>query len=184
MNLFNLDLTDWWLQTFFNAERELIVKEFTPNTMGVIGQYDKEPIFTVDSFDIKDEAIIPFLENLSIWLRKHDKISKKIYAKFLEVAQLDPICNADLLINDKAYRNWVILRHLCLYNIHCQLRLEVKTATFNFGNYDPAPDICKELSGKSFSFVNDRDVIFSHWEIYKPTCRCVLLPDYEDILID
>lgn len=37
MQLFYLDLTDWWLQTFFNAERELIVREFTPNTMGLLG---------------------------------------------------------------------------------------------------------------------------------------------------
>ncbi|AMW78653.1 hypothetical protein AMD27_06980 [Acinetobacter sp. TGL-Y2] len=184
MELFNIDLTGWWLQNFFNAERELIVREFTPNKMGLIGQYDKEPLFTVDSFNIKDEAIIPFLESLSVWLRKYDKISKKIYAKFLEVSQLDPLCEVDLLLNDKAYRNWIILRHLTLYSIHCQLRLEVKSVEFNYGNYDRAPDICKELSGKSFSFIDDRDIIFSHWEIYKPTCRCTLLPNYEGILIE
>ncbi|MDQ9023299.1 hypothetical protein RFI02_19575 [Acinetobacter sichuanensis] len=184
MQLFYLDLTDWWLQTFFNAERELIVREFTPNTMGSTRQHDKQSIFTVDSFNIKDLAIIPFLENLSVWLRKQDKISKKIYAKFLEVAQLDPICNADLLMHDKAYRNWIILRHLTLYNIHCQLRLGVNRVTFDFGNYDRAPDICKELNGKLFSFIDDKDTIFSHWEIYKPTCRCILHPNYDDILIE
>lgn len=179
-----MDLTDWWLQAFFNAERELIVREFAPNTKGFIGQHDKEPIFTIDSFNIKDEAIIPFLENLSVWLRKHDKISKKIYLKFLEVAQTDPICDSNLLLNDKAYCNWIISRHLTLYNTHCQRKLGVENVTFDYGNYEPAPEICKELSGKSFNYISDAEIIFSHWEIYKPECRCVLVPNYDDILAD
>ncbi len=84
--LFNLDLTDWWKATFSTQERELIYNEFRPNSQGVLGESNRTTIFTVDNFNIKDEAVIPLLENLSSWSSKHKEISQKIFLKFIDVA--------------------------------------------------------------------------------------------------
>lgn len=183
--LFNLDLTDWWKTTFSTQERELICNVFRPNFQGVLGESNRTTIFTVDNFNIIDEAVIPFLENLSKWLSQNEEISQKIFLKFVDVANYDPICNKQKLIEDKHYRNWFILRNLVFFNIHCFKKMNLEKVKFNFGNYEAAPEVCKMLDGKVLNLNVELNLIVQHWEEYKPTCRCVLFPEIEeDILID
>ncbi|ENV26700.1 hypothetical protein [Acinetobacter baumannii] len=185
IGLFNIDLTDWWKSSFSSEERELIYSEFKPNTQDGIGTSTKDSIFTIDDFNINNEAVIPFLENLSRWLRKHKEISNKIYLKFIEVSTADPICDVQRLREDKNYLEWFISRNLVLFNIFSFVNLEVKNISFNYGNFERAPNICKELNNKVFNLKTDLDLIVNHWGSYEPNCRCVLLPEIEnDLLID
>lgn len=183
--LFNLDLTDWWKTIFSTQEREIICNAFQPNTQGMLGESNRKTIFTVDNFNIVDEAVIPFLENLSNWFSKNEEISQKIFLKFVDVANCDPICNKQKLIEDKHYRNWFILRNLVFFNVHCFKKRNLEKVRFNFGNYEAAPEVCKMLDGQVFNLNVELNSIVQHWEEYKPTCRCVLFPEIEeDILID
>ncbi|MEC6000784.1 hypothetical protein [Acinetobacter pittii] len=185
IGLFNIDLTDWWKSSFSSEERELIYSEFKPNTQDGLGTSTKDSIFTIDEFNINNEAVIPFLENLSRWLRKHKEISNKIYLKFIEVSTADPICDVQRLREDKNYLEWFLSRNLVLFNIFSFLNLEVKNISFNYGNFERAPNICKELNNKVFNLKTDLDLIVNHWGSYEPNCRCVLLPEIEnDLLID
>lgn len=185
LGLFNIDLTDWWKSTFSTQERELICNEFKPNSQGILGGSTRTTIFTVDHFNIKDEAVIPFLENLSNWLSKHQEISQKIFLKFIDVANYDPICNKQKLIEDKHYRNWVILRNLVFFNIYCLKKMNLERVQFSFGNYEAAPEVCRMIDGKVFNLNSELSLIVQHWDEYKPACRCVLFPEIEEgILID
>lgn len=181
--LFEINLTDWWMSEFTDNERDKVLallkkKHLDFSTLNV------KAILNNKSFQIIDEAVIPLLENLSIWCNQYTELSGKIFLKFLDVSTSDPIADSAKLASDTLYKNWFILRHLSLYNIHSQRKMGVESAEFNDGNYETAPATCKELNGKSFSFNDDLDFIISHWQDFKPTCRCVLLPNYSDILID
>jgi hypothetical protein len=185
IGLFNIDLTDWWQSTFSSAERGLICSEFKPNTQDILGASTNGSIFTIDDFKIKNEAVIPFLENLSKWLRKHEEISNKIFLKFIDVSTADPICDIQRLRVDKIYLEWFISRNLVLFNIFSFLNMGVKNISFSYGNFEQAPNNCKELNNKVFNLKSDLDLIVGHWGSYEPNCRCVLLPEIEnDLLID
>lgn len=181
--LFEINLTDWWMSEFTDSERDSFFDLLKQKHFDFT-ELNKRTVINNESFLIIDEAIIPFLENLSVWLKPSPELSHKLFLKFLDVAALDPVADCTKLANDKLYRNWFILRHLSLYNIHSQRKMGVESAEFNDGNYETVPATCKELNGKSFSFNDDLDFIISHWQDFKPTCRCVLLPNYSDILID
>ncbi|HID9521922.1 TPA: hypothetical protein ACXI2C_003392 [Acinetobacter baumannii] len=185
MGLFNIDLTDWWRASFTLEERELIYSEFKPNAQDIWGTSLTESMFTINDFNINNEAVIPFLENLSRWLRKHEVVSKKIFLKFIDVSTIDPICDVKKLSEDKNYLEWFLSRNLVFFNIYSFNKLDVKNICFSYGNFEQAPDICKDLDKKIFNLKNDFDLILMHWGDYEPNCRCVLLPELEnDLLID
>jgi hypothetical protein len=181
--LFEINLTDWWKSEFTCNERNMVLALLEKKGFNFF-ELKLKAILNNESFQIIDESVIPLMENLSIWCNQYPELSRKIFLKFLDVAKLDPIADCAKLENDKLYRNWFTLRHLSLYNIHNQRKMGVESAEFNDGSYENAPDACKQLSGKSYNFNCDLDFIISHWCEFKPTCRCILLPNYEDILID
>lgn len=185
MDFFNIDLTEWWLSSFSLHERKTIFDKFSPNRSGIFGEVKDEPTFTIQSFKVVDEPVIPFLKNLSEWMKKDEDLSQRIYLKFIEISSYDPICDLEKLKNDREFENWIILRHLCLNNIRCMKRMDVKSASFSYGNYELAPLDCKNLHSKQFSLEHELNFIIDHWNTYKPKCRCCLLPVIEDgILID
>ncbi|MDK2223304.1 hypothetical protein [Acinetobacter baumannii] len=185
MGLFNIDLTDWWRASFTLEERELIYSEFKPNAQDIIEDTYNENIFSINEFNIKNEAVIPLLENLSRWLRQYEEISKKFFLKFVEVSAADPICDFKRLSEDQNYLNWFVSRNLILFNINTFRKLDVKNICFSYGNFERAPNICKDLNYKVFNLENDFDLIVKHWECYEPNCRCALLPEIEnDLIID
>lgn len=180
--LHNMDLTDWWTNTFTHQERSIIYQKFYPNFCDMLGNRNRS-IFTENNFAIEDEAVIPFMENLSTYMRNYDDITSKIFLKFLDISKIDPICDSELLSTSKDYKNWFILRQLILYNIKNFNQLGVKRVSFNDGNYAKAIDECKSLNGKKFDL--NESIILEHWKKYKPTCRCVLLPEIEEgLLVD
>lgn len=186
MGLFDLDLTDWWLITFNDEERKIITSLFLPNTFDLSGKDHNNLIFSVDLFYIKHEAVIPFMDGLAkFYLNKHEYLAKKVFEKFIDISNMDPVCDSRKLREDKKYRNWFILRNLVFHNIYRLRKMNVQNVGFSYGNYEPAPEICKKMNGKVFNLEKDMDLILQHWSDYMPECRCALLPEIEDgILID
>ncbi|MGQ0953113.1 hypothetical protein ACT4ZQ_07940 [Acinetobacter baumannii] len=149
MGLFNIDLTDWWRASFTLEERELIYSEFKPNAQDIWGTSLTESMFTINDFNINNEAVIPFLENLSRWLRKHEVVSKKIFLKFIDVSTIDPICDVKKLSEDKNYLEWFLSRNLVFFNIYSFNKLDVKNICFSYGNFEQAPEpyrVCRRVN--------------------------------------
>lgn len=181
--IFEMNLTEWWLSEFSDLEREEIVSLFSPNFFDLCSS-PKKPVFTKSCFDIKDNAVIPFLENLSIYLKNYRNYQDKIFSKFLDVSDLDPVANRYKLREDNAYKNWFVLRHLCFFNISRMMKMGVQSVDFHSGNYEASHEECQNLHLLTFDLIEDKNLIFHHWQNYKENCRCVLLPNYEDILIE
>ncbi len=179
----SIDLTCWWLDAFTISERKLIYEIFTPNEIELSGSSAKRPIFTISSFNITNEPILPFIENLSQYISKHDELANRVFLKYLELAQLDPMCDTEMLKTCKDYRNWFFARQMNFYHLSNYKKMDTRKVAFSYGNYEKAPDDCKGLDGKVFSV--DSGIVTDHWGAYSPNCRCVLLPEIEEgVLID
>ena len=86
-------LSDWWLSTFTEAEKEYIDNKFQPMVMTIGSDESNCHMLTQDDITLSDRDTSGFLTGLMTWfrLKKDASIFERIHNKVVELGNIQPI---------------------------------------------------------------------------------------------